>query len=133
MFKFKFRIRSLLILTVAVAVCTQPAMDALTRWLDSRKQSAKIAIATVPDGGTVIIGGIKFSSRSRSLEHSIDNRLKAHTRTRYSANDRKNTIVFVTPSIIIQDEPETLEFGLRGLNSGESSYVNGLAQRQGDG
>jgi ribosomal protein L27 len=71
MFRFHFRLRTLFVLTTVAAILTFPTYHAVNDWLEKRERE-KLASAqlptitsttiqtgiTVPDGGTIIIGGI---------------------------------------------------------------------------
>ena len=76
--RIRFHLRDLLVCITVVAVLIQPA-HLLFDWIAENLLSPRARIVTVPDGGTVIIGGI------RQLRDD-------------------GTMLLVTPRIIIQEE-----------------------------
>lgn len=113
----QFHVRHLLVGITVVAIFIQPSRVAF-HWIVEILHSESTPVVTVPDGGTVIIGGMVFRPDSaRQLPNGGRNLIDGVVRrdgTRYRrpprdvASSKANNLV-VTPRIIIQeDDEETL-------------------------
>ena len=93
----QFRLKHLVIATTVIAIVIQPTALLVVRMIDYF-HVPEMQTVTVPDGGTVLIGGMRFRP-------GVYRGPAEPPRTVSSAN---NLMLMVTPRIIIQEEEETL-------------------------
>ena len=109
MLKFKYRIRTLLLLTTIVALLVVPAVDLVSSWWSLKTPSRMV---TVPDGGAVIIGGLDLRVLGGEKSH-IDQSNRIRWSDAEPFTDSKSRLsVTVTPRIIIQQEKEGKVIGV---------------------